>query len=169
MKAWISHRWSHSFQCNLHCHPRQIGVPPSSFSKPRVSLYYNNSVVVLVDFTPTPRLSADAFVRLLQDRLASPAGISLPVYYAPFVVTKIEPPAAVPALPPSPFEDNTPPSKTPLIAAAVCGGVAAILILWAIGFCFRIKTPKRPASMTSAGILRLHCSSHVQLFTPCSL
>ena len=127
-----------------------MGIPASSFAVPRVSLYFNDSVVVLVDFTPSSSLSVDAFFDSLQKRLASPDGIVFSIYYAPFVVTKLEPPAAIEYLPPSPFEDTTPPSKTPIIAAAVSGAVAAVLILWVIWFCFRIKTPKRPASMAAS-------------------
>ena len=116
-----------------------------------MTLYFNDTVVVLVDFLPSSLLSSDAIVSKLKDRLSSPEGISFSLYYAPFAVTKIEPPSSIQALPPSPFEDTTPPSNTPLIVAAVSGVIAAVAILWVIGFCFRIKTPKRPASMTSAG------------------
>ena len=107
-------------------------MPESSFGKPSVSLYFNDSVVVLIRFSPSPRLTTDAFLTLLKGRLSSKEGISLPIYYSPFVVTKIEPPSSIHTLPPSPFADHTPPSKAPLVAAAVCGAVAAIFILWVI-------------------------------------
>ena len=83
-----------------------------------MTLYFNDTVVVLVDFLPSSLLSSDAIVSKLKDRLSSPEGISFSLYYAPFAVTKIEPPSSIHALPPSPFEDTTPPSNTPLIVAA---------------------------------------------------
>jgi len=127
-----------------------FGIPKTAFKKPRVTLYFNDTVVVLIDFLPSSLLNSDAIVSKLKDRLSSPAGISFSLYYSPFAVTKIESPSSIHALPPSPFDDTTPPSNTPLIVAAVSGVIAAVAILWVIGFCFRIKTPKRPASMTSA-------------------
>lgn len=127
----------------------EAGLPHSSFDKPKPAPYFNDSLVVLVNFRSTSQLPIGVIMSRLREHQGEAK--SLNVYNVPFVTTGILHLPSTAHLPPSPLDNTSPPSKTPVYVAAISGAVAAILILLIIGLCFRHKAPKRTASMTSAG------------------